>query len=171
VRPASNEADVNQQLEITVNKEEYQLNVPVNRTLLHFLKEDLGLIGTKDGCRQGVCGSCTVLVDGTPIRSCLALAIRYRGKSITTVEGLKDGDRLHPLQQAFIAAGALQCGYCTPGMLMMAASLLKENPEPTEADVRKALIGNICRCTGYSGIVQAILDVSARPEPSPVSTS
>ena len=155
------EANMNQVLTVTVNREEYEVNVPVNRTLLHLLREDLGLIGTKDGCRQGVCGSCTVLVDGTPIRSCLALAVRYQGRHITTVEGLKEKDRLHPLQQAFIDSGAIQCGYCTPGMLMMAASLLEETPEPTEAEVRKALMGNLCRCTGYSGIVQAILNVSA----------
>lgn len=157
---------MNQVLTVTVNREEYEVNVPVNRTLLHFLREDLGLIGTKDGCRQGVCGSCTVLVDGMPVRSCLALAVRYQGRNITTVEGLKNGDRLHPLQQAFIDTGAIQCGYCTPGMLMMAASLLEEIPEPSETDVRNALMGNLCRCTGYSGIVQAILNVSAAGKPA-----
>lgn len=150
-----------QTLTLTVNEEKYELEVPANKTLLHLIKEDLGLVGTKDGCRQGVCGTCTVLVDGVPIRSCLALAVRCQDKHITTVEGLKTNGELHPLQRAFIDAGAVQCGYCTPGMLIMAAAFLEENPEPTEEEVRKALIGNICRCTGYSGIVQAVLKVSA----------
>jgi len=147
-------------LAITINGEAHELDIPVNKTLIDLIKEDLGLIGTKDGCRQGICGACTVLVDNVPIRSCLELAVRCHGKNITTIEGLKDAGNLHPLQQAFIDAGAVQCGYCTPGFLMMAVALLKENPTPTEKEVRKALIGNICRCTGYTGIVRAVMAVA-----------
>ena len=147
-------------LAITINGEAHELDIPVNKTLIDLIKEDLGLIGTKDGCRQGICGACTVLVDNVPIRSCLELAVRCHGKNITTIEGLKDAGNLHPLQQAFIDAGAVQCGYCTPGFLMMAFALLKENPTPTEKEVRKALIGNICRCTGYTGIVRAVMAVA-----------
>ncbi|MFT5502036.1 MAG: carbon-monoxide dehydrogenase small subunit [Woeseiaceae bacterium] len=147
-------------LELTINGEGHELDVPVNRTLIDLIKDDFGLVGTKDGCRQGVCGACTVLVNGVPIRSCLELAIRCNGKQITTIEGLSDAGGLHPLQQAFIDAGAVQCGYCTPGMLMMATAFLKNNPNPTEEEVREALIGNICRCTGYTGSVQAVLAVA-----------
>ncbi len=146
-----------EKLAITINGESQELDVPVNRTLIDLIKEDLGLIGTKDGCRQGVCGACTVLVDGIPIRSCLELAVRCHGKAVTTIEGLRDVENLHPLQQAFIDNGAVQCGYCTPGMLMMAAALLEENPSPTEEETRHALVGNICRCTGYTGTVRAVM--------------
>ena len=149
-----------EKLAITINGETHELDIPVNKTLIDLIKEDLGLIGTKDGCRQGICGACTVLVDDVPIRSCLELAVRCHGKNITTIEGLRDAGNLHPLQQAFIDAGAVQCGYCTPGMLMMAVAFLKENPTPTEKEVRKALIGNICRCTGYTGSVQAVMAVA-----------
>lgn len=146
-----------EKLSITINGESHELEVPVNRTLIDLIKEDLGLIGTKDGCRQGVCGACTVLVDNIPIRSCLELAVRCHGKDITTIEGLRDVENLHPLQQAFIDSGAVQCGYCTPGILMMAVSFLKENPAPTEEEIRHALVGNICRCTGYTGTVRAVM--------------
>lgn len=149
-----------EKMAVTINGESHELDVSVNKTLIDLIKDDLGLVGTKDGCRQGVCGACTVLVDGVPIRSCLELAIRCDGKHITTVEGLREAGSLHPLQQAFIDAGAVQCGYCTPGMLMMATAFLKENPNPTEEEVREALIGNICRCTGYTGSVQAVLAVA-----------
>lgn len=151
-----------EELSITVNGEAREVEVPVNRTLIDLIKEDFGLIGTKDGCRQGVCGACTVLVDDVPIRSCLTLAVRCHGKHITTIEGLGDVGKLHPLQQAFIDHGAVQCGYCTPGVLMMACALLKENPAPNEEEVREALIGNICRCTGYVGIVRAVMAVGAK---------
>lgn len=147
-------------LAITVNGEAHDLEIPVNRTLIDLIKDDLGLVGTKDGCQQGVCGACTVLVDGVPIRSCLELAIRCRGKDVTTVEGLRENGRLHPLQEAFIDNGAVQCGYCTPGFLMMAASFLEENQKPTEHEVREALVGNICRCTGYAGSVRAVMAVA-----------
>jgi carbon-monoxide dehydrogenase small subunit len=149
-----------EKIAITINGETHELDIPVNKTLIDLIKEDLGLIGTKDGCRQGICGACTVLVDNVPIRSCLELAVRCHGKNITTIEGLRDAGNLHPLQQAFIDAGAVQCGYCTPGMLMMAVAFLKENPTPTEKEVRKALIGNICRCTGYTGVVRAVMAVA-----------
>lgn len=152
--------DRQEKLAITINGEAHELDIPVNKTLIDLIKEDLGLIGTKDGCRQGICGACTVLVDNVPIRSCLELAVRCHGKNITTIEGLRDAGNLHPLQQAFIDAGAVQCGYCTPGMLMMAVAFLKENPTPTEKEVRKALIGNICRCTGYTGSVRAVMAVA-----------
>jgi carbon-monoxide dehydrogenase small subunit len=151
-----------EELAITINGETHELEVPVNRTLIDLIKEDLGLIGTKDGCRQGVCGACTVLVDDVPIRSCLELAVRCRGKRVTTVEGLSNHGKLHPLQKAFIDFGAVQCGYCTPGILMMAAAFLKENPSPTEEDTRNALIGNICRCTGYTGTVRAVMAVAGQ---------
>ncbi len=146
-----------EKLAITINGESHELEVPVNRTLIDLIKEDLGLIGTKDGCRQGVCGACTVLVDNIPIRSCLELAVRCHGKDITTIEGLRDVENLHPLQQAFIDNGAVQCGYCTPGILMMAVALLEDNPAPTEEETRHALVGNICRCTGYTGTVRAVM--------------
>ena len=148
-----------QMLSLTVNGADHEIEVQANWTLLYLIREELNLIGTKDGCRQGACGACTVLVDGIPIRSCLALAVRCRGKRVTTIEGLKVEAKLHPLQQAFIDAGAVQCGYCTPGMLMMAAAFLEENPVPTEVQVREALIGNLCRCTGYARIVRAVMAV------------
>jgi len=151
-------------ISVEVNGESLSLAVADNETLLHFVKDTLGLIGTKDGCRQGVCGSCTVLVDGLAIRSCMALAVRCDGKSITTVEGLRQNrvnGEMHPLQQAFIDAGAVQCGYCTPGILLTMAAYLEENPKPTEDQVREALIGNLCRCTGYARIIGAVMKASA----------
>lgn len=146
-----------QRLSLTVNGEQHELEVPDHRTLLQLIREDLQLQGTKDACRQGVCGSCTVLVDGVAIRSCLALAARCNGKQVTTVEGLAADGRIGRLQQAFVDTGAVQCGYCTPGMLMAATALLAENPAPTEGQVREALIGNLCRCTGYGRIVRAVV--------------
>ena len=148
-------------ISLTVNREALTLDVSDNWTLLHLVKDELGLIGTKDGCRQGVCGSCTVFVNGVPIRSCLALAVRCDGKSVTTIEGLRTNGELHPLQQAFIDAGAVQCGYCTPGILVTMAALLEENATPTEDEVREALIGNLCRCTGYARIVRAVMKAYA----------
>ena len=173
--PVSKMMSPKENLAFTVNGEAHDLEIPVNRTLIDLIKDDLGLVGTKDGCQQGVCGACTVLVDGVPVRSCLELAIRCRGKNVTTVEGLRENGRLHPLQEAFIDNGAVQCGYCTPGFLMMAASFLKENPKPTEHEVREALVGNICRCTGYAGSVRAVMAVAqsqatGRPE-SPGASS
>lgn len=155
---------------LTVNGEKHELEVPANRTLLQLIREDLDLVGTKDACRQGVCGSCTVLVDGVPMRSCLALAVRCQGKHITTVEGLKADGKVARLQQEFINAGAVQCGYCTPGILMMATALLKGNPGPTEAEVREALIGNLCRCTGYARVVRAVMAASGSQETRPANS-
>ena len=150
-----------QSISLTVNGEALMLDVADNWTLFHLIKDVLGLVGTKDGCRQGVCGACTVLVDGVPIRSCMALALRCNGKAVTTIEGLRASNGLHPLQQAFIDAGAVQCGYCTPGIVLTMAAFLKENPAPTEAEVREAMIGNLCRCTGYARMIRAVLKASA----------
>jgi aerobic-type carbon monoxide dehydrogenase small subunit (CoxS/CutS family) len=149
-----------QSLTLTVNDEAREVSIPVNRSLYQLIKEELALVGTKDGCRQGVCGACTVLVDGLPVRSCLTLAVRCAGKHVTTVEGLKSNGKLHPLQQAFIDEGAVQCGFCTPGMLIMASAFLKQNPEPTEEEIREALLGNLCRCTGYARILRAVMAAS-----------
>ena len=127
------------------------------QTLLDTLRYDLGLTGTKEGCGDGNCGSCTVLLDGQAVNSCLVLAIEADGHEITTIEGLCQGGKLHPLQQAFIDEGAVQCGFCTPGMILTAKALLDSNPHPTEVEVRLAITGNLCRCTGYDKIVRAIL--------------
>ena len=153
-----------QSLSLKVNDDVWEVSIPANRTLYQLIKEDLNLVGTKDGCRQGVCGSCTVMVDGVPVRSCLTLAVRCQGKHVTTVEGLKSNGMLHPLQQAFIDEGAVQCGFCTPGMLITAAAFLKETPKPTEEEVREALIGNLCRCTGYARIIRAVMTASRNPD-------
>jgi len=155
---------VTQSLSLKVNDDVWEVSIPANRTLYQLIKEDLNLVGTKDGCRQGVCGSCTVMVDGVPVRSCLTLAVRCEGKHVTTVEGLKSNGMLHPLQQAFIDEGAVQCGFCTPGMLITAAAFLQENPKPTEEEVREALIGNLCRCTGYARILRAVMAASRNPD-------
>jgi carbon-monoxide dehydrogenase small subunit len=130
--------------------------VEVRLTLADFLRETLGLTGTHIGCEHGVCGACTVLDDGQPVRSCLLLAVQMDGANLTTVEGLADGDRLHPLQQAFWDHHGLQCGFCTPGILLTAKAFLEEHPRPTDAEIREAISGNLCRCTGYHFIVEAI---------------
>ncbi|HEY7650216.1 MAG TPA: (2Fe-2S)-binding protein [Methylomirabilota bacterium] len=143
-------------LALTVNGETSEVLVPVHKTLLEVLREDLGLIGTKHGCELGECGTCTVLVDGEPILSCLALPADLEGRSITTVEGMAQGGTLHPLQQAFAELGAAQCGYCTPGILLTAQALLDEVPTPTREQVKVALAGNLCRCTGYTKILDAV---------------
>jgi len=148
------------EISLTVNGELYGLAVEPNRTLLQVLREDLGLTGTKEGCGKGDCGSCTVLVDGKATNSCLTLAMQVKGKSITTIEGLATADGLHPLQQAFIQYGAIQCGFCTPGMILSAKALLDENPHPTEEEVKRSLAGNLCRCTGYTKIIEAVMVVA-----------
>ncbi len=139
-----------------INDRHINMTVPVHRTLLEMIREDIGLTGTKEGCDEGECGACTVIMDGRAIHSCCTLAVNADGKKIITIEGLQREDELDPIQQAFIDAGAVQCGYCTPGMIMSAKALLDENPEPTEEEIRTAIEGNICRCTGYERIVQAI---------------
>jgi carbon-monoxide dehydrogenase small subunit len=149
-----------QLIELNVNGESYEVAVEPRMTLLEVLRDVLGLTGTKNGCSIGNCGSCTVLMDGKPVVSCLLLAMEAQDKDILTIEDLaKDGD-LHALQQAFIDHGALQCGFCTPGMLLSAKALLEENPNPTEDEVKEAISGNLCRCTGYTDAVNAILDVA-----------
>jgi aerobic-type carbon monoxide dehydrogenase small subunit (CoxS/CutS family) len=145
-----------QLISLKINGQEYELAIHPNRTLLEVLREDLTLTGTKEGCDDGVCGTCTVLLNGAPIRSCLYLAIEAQGKEVTTIEGLAEGERLHPIQQAFIEHGAIQCGYCSPGMILTAKALLDKNPTPTEQDIKLAIAGNFCRCTGYNKIVTAI---------------
>ncbi len=149
-------------LDFTVNGEAVSLAVFPNRTLLEILREDIGLTGAKEGCGEGACGACTVLLDGKPVRGCLTLAMEVAGCEITTVEGLASGETLDPLQEAFIEHGSVQCGFCTPGMLMSAKGLLLDDPRPDEKKIRKALSGNICRCTGYAKIVEAVADVSGK---------
>ena len=143
-------------LTLTVNGETRQVIVPPEKTLLEVLREDMYLMGTKHGCELGECGTCTVLLDGAPVLSCLALPIECQGREILTVEGMADGATLHPLQQAFAELGAAQCGYCIPGILLTAKALLDENPRPTRDDVKEALAGNLCRCTGYTKILDAV---------------
>jgi len=149
-------------LTLDVNGEQRELLVPVHKTLLEVLREDMQLTGTKHGCELGECGTCTVLVDGRPQLSCLLLPIQVQGRAITTIEGLARGSELHPLQVAFAELGAAQCGYCTPGILLAARSLLEDNPKPTRNEIREALAGNLCRCTGYTKILQAVELASAR---------
>jgi aerobic-type carbon monoxide dehydrogenase small subunit (CoxS/CutS family) len=143
-------------LTLDVNGERRDLLVPSHRTLLEVLREDMQLTGTKHGCELGECGTCTVLVDGRPHLSCLALPIQLEGRAITTIEGMANGSELHPLQVAFAELGAAQCGYCTPGILLSARSLLEENPRPSRDEIREALAGNLCRCTGYIKILEAV---------------
>lgn len=147
-------------IEITVNGRAECVEADSRRLLSELLRDDLHLTGTKRGCETGVCGACTVLVDGKAMKSCLLLAVQSSGRRIDTVEGLAQGDTLHPLQDSFMRCGGLQCGYCTPGFLMTACSMLAENPRPTPEEVRHGLNGNLCRCTGYGGIVEAIVQVS-----------
>jgi aerobic-type carbon monoxide dehydrogenase small subunit (CoxS/CutS family) len=143
-------------LSLSVNGDEHEVLAPVHETLLEVLRERLGLTGTKHGCELGECGTCTVLVDGRPQLSCLLLPIQVAGREITTVEGLGSTADLHPLQRAFAELGAAQCGYCTPGMLLAAKALLDERPRPGRQEIREALAGNLCRCTGYAKIVEAV---------------
>jgi carbon-monoxide dehydrogenase small subunit len=144
------------EINLTVNNRPYRLSVLPWRTLLEVIRENLGLTGTKEGCGLGECGACTVLIDGRAVNSCLVLAAEAEGKEITTIEGLADGDKLHPLQQAFVDHGGLQCGFCTPGMILSAKALLDENPTPTEEEIKQGIAGNLCRCTGYAKIIESI---------------
>ena len=147
-------------ISFVINGEAKEVEIEPNRTLLKMLREDLDLIGTKEGCGAGECGACTILVDNKAVNSCLMLAVEADGKEILTIEGLSNGINLDPLQESFIKHNALQCGYCTPGMVMSAKALLNRNSHPTEEDVKEALAGNLCRCTGYQRIVDAVLDVA-----------
>ena len=147
-------------ISITINGKEYELAVAPNMTLADLLREELLLTGTKKGCEMGECGTCTVLMNGRAVNSCLVLAVQAAGKEITTVEGLETEEGLHPLQEKFIENGAIQCGFCTSGMLLSAKELLDKNPKPSEREIRTAISGNLCRCTGYQKIVESIKDAS-----------
>jgi carbon-monoxide dehydrogenase small subunit len=149
-------------IRLTVNGESYELSVEPKKTLLDLLREDLELTGTKRGCDNGECGACTVILNGQPVNACLVLAVEADGKDVLTIEGLADGTHLHPLQEAFIQHGAVQCGYCSPGMILTAKALLDENPRPTEMEVRKAIAGNLCRCGTYNKVVKAVRSVAER---------
>jgi len=144
------------ELNFLVNRKPVEIEVEAHLTLLEVLRDHLALIGTKEGCGTGDCGACTVLIDGEPVCSCLMLAMEAEGQEVTTVEGLAIEQALHPVQRAFINHGGLQCGFCTPGFLVSSAALLAHNPQPTEAEIRQALAGNLCRCTGYDKIVRAV---------------
>ncbi len=149
-------------MNIKVNGQDYEVSSDSSHTLLDVLRYEVGLTGAQEGCSTGSCGACTVLLDGHPVNSCLILIPEVEGREITTIEELGQNGELHPLQQAFINDGAVQCGFCTPGMILAAKSLLGENPQPTEADVRGAIAGNLCRCTGYDKIVRAIMSVAGK---------
>jgi aerobic-type carbon monoxide dehydrogenase small subunit (CoxS/CutS family) len=143
-------------IRFVLNGEEVALEVPADRRVVDLLREDLGLTGTKEGCGTGECGACTILVDGEPRLSCLMLAAQLEDRALTSIEGLARGEDLHPVQEAFVEHGAVQCGFCTPGMVLSAVHLLERNPEPSRAEIRRGLAGNLCRCTGYVKIVDAV---------------
>jgi carbon-monoxide dehydrogenase small subunit len=149
-----------QSIALNINGDTYELLVSSNQTLLEVLRDGLGLTGTKRGCDLGACGACTVLVDGEAYLSCLMLAMDAVGKEIVTIEGLREGGDLHPLQRAFVEKGAVQCGFCTPGMILTSKAFLDEHSHPSEGEVKKAISGNLCRCTGYVKIVEAIISVT-----------
>jgi carbon-monoxide dehydrogenase small subunit len=152
---------MNKKIQFTLNGKSITREVPSHRLLLDLLRDEIGLTGTKEGCGTGDCGACTIIMNGKPINSCLVLSGELDGVDVTTIEGLKIGPELHSIQKAFIQDGGAQCGYCTPGMLMMSKALLDENPDPSEEDIRFALSGNLCRCTGYAKIIQAVQDAAA----------
>jgi carbon-monoxide dehydrogenase small subunit len=156
-------------IQLTINGQPTEAAVDSNTTLLQFLRDDLGLTGTKHGCGLGDCGACTVILDGRPVNACLVLAVQARGREVVTIEGLEEDGKLHPIQQAFVDKGAIQCGFCSPGMILSAKALLDENPKPTEMDIRTAISGNLCRCTGYQKIVEAIQEVSSTLQGTEVS--
>jgi len=149
------------EIKITVNGTPYVVWVEPRRTLLEVLREELFLTGTKEGCGVGDCGACTVIIDGKPVLSCITLAVEVAGKEVTTIEGLVKGNHLHPLQEAFISHGAIQCGFCTPGMVMTSKAYLAEKKNPTDLEIKEAIAGNLCRCTGYVKIVEAIKSVAS----------
>jgi len=146
-----------QTVRFSINGVPYEKDIDHRRTLLEVLREDVGLVGTHRGCDIGQCGACTVLIDGKPVNACLVLAVRIQGKKITTIEGLAEGDNLHPVQKAFVETGGIQCGFCSPGMIMVSKAFLDRNPRPTEEEAKKAISGNLCRCTGYFQIVEAVM--------------
>jgi len=148
-------------IELEVNKIRYKKTIRASMTLLDFLREDLGLKGTKRGCDSGQCGACTIIMDGKTVNACLILAIQADGKEILTIEGLSSGGRLHPLQEAFVEEGAVQCGFCVPGMILSAKALLDEKKDPSGEEIREALSGNLCRCTGYVKIIKAVQKAAA----------
>jgi aerobic carbon-monoxide dehydrogenase small subunit len=152
---------MNRKIQFDLNGKSITREVPSHRLLLDLLRDEIGLTGTKEGCGTGDCGACTVIMNGKPVNSCLVLSGELDGVDVTTIEGLKIGPELHAIQKAFIQDGGAQCGYCTPGMLMMSKALLDENPDPSEEDIRFALSGNLCRCTGYAKIIQAVQDAAA----------
>lgn len=158
-------------IELHVNQLPYRVTVKPSATLLDVLRQDLGLKGTKRGCDQGHCGACTVILNGKAVNACMVLAVRADGKSITTIEGLSAGDQLHPLQEAFVEEGAIQCGFCTPGMILSAKALLDETQEPSEQEIREALSGNLCRCTGYVNIIKAVQKAALAMRISPWNPS
>jgi carbon-monoxide dehydrogenase small subunit len=149
-------------LQMNLNGKDIQIEIKAWQTLAEVLREGFGLTGTKIGCEEGECGACTVLVDGQPVNSCIYPALKAAGRSVLTIEGLANGDELHPLQAAFVEHGAVQCGYCTPGILVTAVALLQRNPHPTDAEIRRAISGNLCRCTGYLKIIRAIQAVAGK---------
>ncbi|MBS3918462.1 MAG: (2Fe-2S)-binding protein [Deltaproteobacteria bacterium] len=151
-------------LKLSVNGVLFELEIPANRTLLDVLRNELGLKGTKEGCGAGECGACTVLLDDEPVNSCLVLALQADGRRITTIEGLSGAGKLHPVHEAFIHHGAIQCGFCTPGMILSAKVLLDRHPNPTEREIREGLVGNLCRCTGYQKIVEAVSSLVNRKD-------
>ncbi len=160
MRSSEEVRELKRMVRLLINGESYEILIEPRRTLLEVLREEIGLTGTKECCDLGSCGACTVLLDRQPVLSCLTLAVACQDKEVTTIEGLRKGETLHPLQQAFIERGAIQCGMCTPGMILSAKALLDENPHPDESEIRKAISGNLCRCTGYVKIVDAILAAS-----------
>lgn len=149
---------------LTVNGQSHTVTTAAHQTLLYLLRDDLGLYGTKDGCGEGECGACTVLMDGRPVNACLVLAGQAHGRAVLTIEGLAGDGNLHPLQRAFVRLGAVQCGFCTPGLLLSAVALLERHPNPSEAQIRQALTGNLCRCTGYAQIIDAIRQAAQEVE-------
>jgi len=148
------------ELQMNVNGEDVTVEVEACASLAHVLRDSLGLTGTKIGCEEGECGACTVLVDGLAVDSCIYPALKADGRRVLTIEGLQQDGELHPVQRAFLEHGSVQCGYCTPGLILSAVALLKENPKPSEEDIRRAISGNLCRCTGYRKVVQAIQSVA-----------
>jgi carbon-monoxide dehydrogenase small subunit len=149
-------------IKLIVNKRHFVLNVDPNRRLLDILRDDLGLTGTKEGCGGGDCGACTVIMNGKAVPSCLVLGVEADGSDVLTIEGVSDGEKLHPLQEEFLIQGAIQCGFCTPGMILSAKAFLASNPRPSEEEVRKAMAGNLCRCSGYAKIVKSIMSAAGK---------